>query len=104
MDGPEIRVGKDFYGLDLAVIIRQRTTLGIAFAEPISMKVRGDYEAPDVVPTLRLSETSAQVLMDDLCKCGLRPTEGTGSAGAMAAQTRHLEDMRKLVSHAYKIA
>jgi hypothetical protein len=35
--------------------------------------------------------------MDALWSIGTRPTEGTGSAGAMAATVKHLEDMRKLV-------
>lgn len=48
-------------------------------------------------PTIRLSMTDAQVLMDDLWHAGLRPTEGTGSAGALAATQGHLNDMRKLV-------
>jgi len=51
-----------------------------------------DYE-----PSLRISETAAQQLMDDLWACGLRPTEGTGSAGAMAATQKHVDDLRKIV-------
>ncbi len=39
----------------------------------------------------------AQQLIDSLWDCGLRPSEGTGSAGAMAATQKHLEDMRRLV-------
>lgn len=39
----------------------------------------------------------AQLLMDDLWNCGVRPTEGAGSAGALAAVQAHLADMRKLV-------
>jgi hypothetical protein len=35
--------------------------------------------------------------MDQLWQCGLRPSEGTGSAGSLAATQRHLEDMRALV-------
>jgi len=46
---------------------------------------------------LDLEENSAQELIDSLWECGLRPSEGTGSAGAFAAQGKHLEDMRKLV-------
>lgn len=48
-------------------------------------------------PTFRLDETRAQVLMDDLWVCGLRPTEGKGSAGALAATERHLKDLQKIV-------
>lgn len=50
-----------------------------------------------VEPTFRLEYQHAQTLMDDLWNCGLRPTEGAGSAGAMAATQAHLQDMRKLV-------
>jgi hypothetical protein len=48
-------------------------------------------------PTFSLSPEEAQTLMDDLWQCGLRPTEGTGSAGSLKATERHLEDMRTLV-------
>lgn len=48
-------------------------------------------------PTFSLRMEEGQQLMDELWRCGLRPTEGTGSAGAMAAVQAHLADMRKLV-------
>lgn len=48
-------------------------------------------------PTLRMDRTAAQQLIDNLWQCGLRPTEGTGSAGSLKATERHLEDMRRLV-------
>lgn len=48
-------------------------------------------------PTFTVSYDKAQILMDDLWVAGLRPTEGTGSAGALKATERHLEDMRRLV-------
>jgi hypothetical protein len=47
-------------------------------------------------PTAQLSMTQAQYLMDQLWTCGLRPSEGTGSAGAMAATQKHLEDMQAI--------
>jgi hypothetical protein len=46
---------------------------------------------------LQLSQDDAQRLMDELWQVGLRPSEGTGSAGAMAAVQAHLQDMRELV-------
>lgn len=48
-------------------------------------------------PSFQMSLDAAQTLMDDLWHAGLRPTEGTGSAGALRAVERHLEDMRTLV-------
>lgn len=48
-------------------------------------------------PTLRISDESAQQWIDELWRAGFRPSEGTGSAGSLAATERHLEDMRRLV-------
>ena len=45
-------------------------------------------------PTTEIGVTAAQELMDDLWQCGIRPSEGTGSAGQLAATQRHLEDMQ----------
>jgi hypothetical protein len=50
-----------------------------------------------IEPVITLSNKDAQQLMDELWGCGLRPSEGTGSAGSLAATQRHLEDMRTLV-------
>ena len=49
-------------------------------------------------PTAQLTDTQAQELMDQLWCCGFRPTEGRGSAGALAATQQHLEDFRALIS------
>lgn len=45
---------------------------------------------------IRISQTTAQQLMDSLWDCGLRPSEGSGSAGALLATQNHLSDMQKL--------
>jgi hypothetical protein len=59
----------------------------------LEMPVDGAIEKP--LLSLRVSD--AQVLIDDLWRCGLRPTEGAGSAGALAATQAHLKDMQRLV-------
>ena len=62
-----------------------------------------DFEEMELVnpvqidASLSISLEAAQTLMDDLWACGVRPTEGKGSAGALSATERHLEDMRTLV-------
>ncbi len=50
-----------------------------------------------------ISDDEAQALIDDLWRCGLRPTEGAGSAGAMSATQAHLADMRRMVEKAFKV-
>ena len=58
-----------------------------------------EHEPYDVVQQADfvITMTEAQALMDSLWDCGLRPTEGSGSAGAFTAQGAHLSDLRKLV-------
>ena len=36
------------------------------------------------------------MLMDELWQCGFRPSEGSGSAGSLAATERHLRDMQAI--------
>ena len=55
------------------------------------------------LPCVTLPPEAAQSLMDELWSAGLRPSEGTGSAGSLAATERHLADMRSLAFHALKV-
>jgi hypothetical protein len=50
-----------------------------------------------ITPAFTLDPQASQRLMDDLWRCGYRPSEGEGSAGQLASVKYHLEDMRKLV-------
>lgn len=67
-----------------------------AVAAPLTMVVSNQDEwAP---PTTAITKDAAQVLMDDLWRAGLRPSEGSGSAGSLRATEKHLNDLRKIVS------
>lgn len=59
------------------------------------VKIHEAVEDVGSVP-LTLGERQAQELMDELWRCGLRPSEGTGSAGSLAATERHLKDMQRI--------
>ena len=74
------------------LLFRQGNTMGVDV-------IMEEVEPGAVIdkPALRLGLMEAQTLMDDLWQSGLRPTEGTGSAGSLRATEKHLEDMRKLV-------
>lgn len=52
---------------------------------------------------ININQHSAQQLMDDLWQCGLRPSEGTGSAGQLASVQKHLADMRQIAFGKLKI-
>ena len=68
----------------------------IGYGQPITFDTEQD-ERVETMPTFNLYEEEAQILMDDLWNCGFRPTEGTGSAGSLAATERHLKDLQTMV-------
>lgn len=70
----------------------------VAYARPLCFDARGpENEGVCASPAFSLGRDEAQQFMDQLWEVGLRPSEGSGSAGALAATQRHLDDMRALV-------
>lgn len=59
------------------------------------------YEENDAVlrqePLISLDDTEAQNLIDELWHLGVRPTEGHGSTGQLAATEKHLDHTTKLL-------
>ena len=64
---------------------------------PLKFEYREPYVIDTAPPPITLGTTEAQALMDSLWSVGLRPTEGSGSAGSFAAQGEHLKDLQRLV-------
>ncbi len=54
-------------------------------------------------PAVLLPNRVAQELMDQLWDCGVRPSEGSGSAGALAATQAHLRDTQTYLARAWAI-
>lgn len=87
--------------VDLLVISRTPGAAGsgrdvIAFGRSVVMEEVAEPDCCPASPTLRLDWQASQQLMDELWQCGLRPSEGTGSAGSLAATERHLRDMQSI--------
>jgi hypothetical protein len=53
-------------------------------------------EFSDPKEKIYMTQQQGQELMDSLWDCGIRPSEGTGSAGAMSAIQDHLKSMKIL--------
>lgn len=69
-------------------------------AHPITFSETGPHV--EARPCLSLTPDEAQALVDELWLLGVRPSEGTGSAGSLAATERHLVDMRRVAFGALK--
>ena len=72
----------------------------VSFPEPI-VWTEIDRDSDDVQtvhdPFLELTDHEAQILMDELWKFGIRPSDGSGNVGQISALEKHLNDMRHLV-------
>ena len=92
----EIMARREDWSEGISLYMRQRTVgLGTVVATPLTMVplARGMICQPMAVLNIQQS----QQLIDELWKCGLRPSEGTGSAGSLAATERHLKDMQSII-------
>nr|WP_145544751.1 hypothetical protein [Variovorax boronicumulans] len=96
----ESRVERQIFRDRIAVylVLSQPQHKGRALARPLTFDV---IEPGQVFgePTIDMATEDAQQLMDELWRAGLRPTEGTGSAGSLAATERHLKDMQRIAFH-----
>jgi hypothetical protein len=95
-----VRAGFDFDpdGINLFGIDRGTRIRKTRYIEPVTWKEKKE-RFQTLEPFLRLEKHNAQKLIDDLWDCGLRPSEGSGSAGALKKTENHLSDMRKIVFH-----
>lgn len=91
-----IRASRPPWGNVIELRIGDRSGGKMALAQPATFITR-ESDASFVQPMLTLHQGSAQALMDELWNVGIRPSEGTGNTGQVAAMQRHLDDMRKLV-------
>jgi len=83
--------------IELRVIDREKHRIAV----PLTLE---PYEPTDPLPlTVAINKTGAQVLIDSLWSCGLRPTEGQGSVGQLGSTERHLADLKQIAFHALKI-
>lgn len=96
---PKIHFSAERNGMDKAVALYMgvETDSGqLSAAQPVTFQeVENGLLVPEM---LRLSMADAQILMDELYRVGLRPTDAADNAGALAATERHLADMRHLAT------
>jgi len=98
----KIFISRDaMWGDELAVRIGAEARDGkIAVMQPAEFLVT--EEPIETRPAFRFTRDDAQRFMDELWNVGIRPSEGTGSAGQLAATQAHLRDMQKLVFEVLK--
>lgn len=90
-------VDRKLRGVDISEAWESLRVVEGSAGETLTWQKCNPYERDVDRSSIDLDDRGAQFLMDRLWECGLRPTEGSGSAGSLAATQKHLEDMRALV-------
>lgn len=85
--------GRSLYSERVDLQLQRHTETGLYVG---ALSWRHVAEGAEAGSTVALDPAAAQELMDSLWQCGLRPTDGSGSAGALAATQEHLADMRSI--------
>lgn len=98
----QIRMQRQIFSGNIEIQFIEETNGRVYVAMPLEFKLLDEvgFYAP---PFMSINPTEAQQMIDELWNCGLRPSEGSGSAGALAATEKHLKDMQKIVFHTLKI-
>ena len=89
-----IHAQRELWNDAIAIHMAERKPFGLCVAQPVTFVEQPEEIVSD--PFMRLRIADAQRLMDELWHCGLRPSEGTGSAGSLKATENHLADMRMI--------
>lgn len=89
-----------YSGISIGIFTLQEDNSIIAVKELTAIKLEPGSIIPDV---MKITKRQAQILLDDLWHCGIRPSDGTGNTGQLAATQKHLDDMKEIAFFALKI-
>jgi len=97
-----IYVARELWADKFSVYLRKWGTGNTVNYRSVALPVKyRNLEAKDegmvFESAFQMTQEEAQEMIDSLWACGVRPSEGSGSAGSLAATERHLADMRHLV-------
>ena len=93
----KVHVENRFYADAIAIHIYERLQNGdISLLSGLQFTTHREAEIVEPQEAIQLPVETAQELMDALWKCGLRPSEGSGSAGSLKATQDHLKDLQEL--------
>jgi hypothetical protein len=97
----EIRVERNPYQTGVSLFGSTHKRDSVLRAKPLAMETVEEGLLFD--PFAKLSNTATQLLIDELWRCGYRPSIDQDKNNSLAATEKHLNDMRKIVSHKLKV-
>lgn len=99
------RAEKSLFKSSITVYLYEKLSGGkISYLSGFQFRDIEEGEAVDPSEVLELSYQTCQELMDSLWDCGLRPSEGSGSAGSLMATENHLKDLQEFSKRLLSLA
>jgi hypothetical protein len=92
----KVHAENNFYSNAISIHIYERLENGgISLLSGLKFTTHREAEIVWPQEAIELPSETAQQLMDALWQCGLRPSEGSGSAGSLKATQDHLRDLQE---------
>jgi len=92
----KVHVEKRFYADGIAIHIFERLPSGeVSLLSGLQFTTHKEAEIVEPQEAIIMPVEVAQELIDNLWQCGLRPSEGSGSAGSLKATESHLKDLQE---------
>lgn len=86
-----------WYSNSIALYFYEKAQDGkVSYVSNLVMTTAEEGQAFEPSNALTIPRETAQELMDSLWQCGLRPSEGSGSAGSLRATQDHLRDLQEI--------
>ena len=86
-----------FYSRSISLHLYERRQNGeISLLSGLQFTTVKEAEVIQPQEEITIPLETAQELIDSLWQCGLRPSEGSGSAGSLKATENHLKDIQEL--------
>ena len=81
------------FGYDINIYTEDRETGALHVSDCLTMNPHKNGEP--VAPTVNMSREELELLMDDLWRNGIRPSNGEGNVGQIGAIKDNLKDLRE---------
>lgn len=100
---PDVFVSKHDHGFSVAFYITgyNEQTGKKYHVEPVQFKEIESNRYRD--PSFQTTPEQAQAIFQQMWNLGYRPSDGTGNSGHVGALSKHLDDMRAIVSSKLKV-
>jgi hypothetical protein len=93
-----------WYSNAIALFFYEKAQDGrVSYVSKLVMETVKEGEFVETSDVFTIPHETAQELIDSLWQCGLRPSEGSGSAGSLKATQDHLKELQAITNRLFNM-